>query len=127
MSSGVIYHDGQFDDSRLAINLAQTAIEQGATVLNYFKVKSILKDKQGKNEGVSVVDVETDNIYHIKSTCIINAAGIFTDKILKKNDPALSLPYYADVIQKIGIASVVIGVLLIFTVPFLKRWMGNVK
>lgn len=87
LSSGVIYHDGQFDDSRLAINLAQTAIEQGATVLNYFKVKSILKDKQGKNEGVSVVDVETDNIYHIKSKCIINAAGIFTDKILKKNDP----------------------------------------
>jgi proton-dependent oligopeptide transporter, POT family len=47
--------------------------------------------------------------------------------ILVKNDPVLSLPYYADVILKIGIASVVIGVLLIFTVPFLKRWMGNVK
>jgi len=47
--------------------------------------------------------------------------------ILEKNDPVLSLPYYADVILKIGIASAVIGVLLIFTVPFLKRWMGNVK
>lgn len=47
--------------------------------------------------------------------------------ILDKNDPTLSLPYYADVILKIGIASAVIGVLLIFTVPFLKRWMGNVK
>lgn len=49
------------------------------------------------------------------------------EEILKKEDPVLSLPYYADVIQKIGIASVVIGVLLFFTVPFLKRWMGNVK
>jgi len=49
------------------------------------------------------------------------------EDILAKNDPALSLPYYADVILKIGIASAVIGVLLIFTVPFLKRWMGNVK
>lgn len=47
--------------------------------------------------------------------------------VLAKNDPVLSLPYYADVILKIGIASAVIGVLLIFTVPFLKRWMGNVK
>lgn len=47
--------------------------------------------------------------------------------ILEKNDPVLSLPYYADIILKIGIASAVIGVLLIFTVPFLKRWMGNVK
>lgn len=47
--------------------------------------------------------------------------------VLAKNDPKLSLPYYADVILKIGISSAIIGVLLIFTVPFLKRWMGNVK
>ena len=48
-------------------------------------------------------------------------------EVLDKNDPVLSLPYYAGVIQKIGIISAVIGVLLIFTVPFLRRWMGNVK
>ena len=48
-------------------------------------------------------------------------------EVLYKNDPVLSLPYYADVIQKIGIASVTIGILLMFTVPFLKKWMGNVK
>jgi POT family proton-dependent oligopeptide transporter len=47
-------------------------------------------------------------------------------EILDKNDPVLSLPYYADVIQKIGIVSAAIGNLLLFTVPFLKRWMGNV-
>lgn len=49
------------------------------------------------------------------------------EDILSKNDPILSLPYYADVILKIGVAAVAIGVLLMFTVPFLKRWMGNVK
>jgi len=87
LSNGVVYHDGQFDDSRLAINLAQTAIEQGATVLNYFKVVDILKDDHGKNEGVMAVDTETKEKYHIKSKCIINATGIFTDKILKINDP----------------------------------------
>ncbi len=86
--SGVIYHDGQFDDSRLAINLAQTAIEQGAIVLNYFKVNSILKDEHGKNKGVTVIDKETEITYRVNSKCIINATGIFTDKILKKNDPA---------------------------------------
>jgi POT family proton-dependent oligopeptide transporter len=48
-------------------------------------------------------------------------------EVLEKNDPVLSLPYYADVIQKIALASVIIGVVLIFTVPFIKRWMGNVK
>ena len=48
-------------------------------------------------------------------------------EILAKDDPILSLPYYADIIFKISIASVVIGVVMIFTVPLLKRWMGNVK
>lgn len=48
-------------------------------------------------------------------------------EVLDKNDPTLSLPYYADVILKIGVSSAVIGILLILTVPFLKRWMGNVK
>ncbi len=57
----------------------------------------------------------------------IGALMSVPEEVLAKNDPVLSLPYYADVIQKIGIASAVIGVLLIFTVPFLKRWMGNVK
>ena len=87
LSNGVVYHDGQFDDSRLAINLVQTAIEQGGTVLNYFKVKTILKDKNSKNKGVTVIDKETGKTYIINSKCIINATGIFTDKILKKNDP----------------------------------------
>lgn len=57
----------------------------------------------------------------------IGALMSVPDEILSKNDPSLSLPYYAEVILKISIASAVIGVLLIFTVPFLKRWMGNVK
>jgi POT family proton-dependent oligopeptide transporter len=47
-------------------------------------------------------------------------------EVLDKNDPILSLPYYADVIQKIGLISAGIGVLLLFTVPFLRKWMGNI-
>lgn len=43
LKGGVVYHDGQFDDARLAINIAQTAIENGATVLNHFKVNQLKK------------------------------------------------------------------------------------
>lgn len=57
----------------------------------------------------------------------IGALMSVPEAILDKNDPALSLPYYADVIQKIAFASVGIGLLLLFTVPLLKKWMGNVK
>ncbi len=35
---GVVYHDGQFDDSRMTVALAQSAAERGAVVLNYFRV-----------------------------------------------------------------------------------------
>ena len=38
LSGGVLYFDGQFDDSRLAIDIAATAVHYGATVLNYAKV-----------------------------------------------------------------------------------------
>jgi glycerol-3-phosphate dehydrogenase len=44
LSGGVQYFDGQFDDSRLAINLAQTAVEQGATVLNYCGLTGFIKE-----------------------------------------------------------------------------------
>jgi glycerol-3-phosphate dehydrogenase len=43
--NGVIYQDGQFD-SRLAINIAQTAVEKGACILNYTKVVNLLKDSK---------------------------------------------------------------------------------
>ena len=46
MTAGVLYHDGQFDDSRLAINLAQTAVEAGGCVLNYMNVTGLLKEKK---------------------------------------------------------------------------------
>src|SRR5690606_14691319 len=45
---GVVYHDGQFDDARLALNLAQSADEAGTCVLNYLSVNSLVKNEAGK-------------------------------------------------------------------------------
>ena len=87
LKNGTLYHDGQFDDARLAVNLAQTAIKQQATVLNYFKVNGLLKNKEGIVNGVSVFDKETKIKYNVNSKCVINATGILTDKILKLNNP----------------------------------------
>ena len=84
--NGVIYHDGQFDDSRLAINMAQTAVENGACVLNYTKVVNLLKDDKNQVIGVQVSDQETGNKYDIKGSAIINATGVFTNAIMKLND-----------------------------------------
>src|ERR1700757_2196297 len=47
LRGGVVYYDGQFDDSRLLINLVQTAAEQGATLLNYAPVIALDRDSEG--------------------------------------------------------------------------------
>lgn len=86
LRNGVIYQDGQFDDSRMAINLAQTAIENGACVLNYTKVIQLLKDNNHKVIGVVAEDMESGEKYDLKGTAVINATGVFTNSIMKMND-----------------------------------------
>ncbi len=86
LRGGALYYDGQFDDARLAITLAQTAVDQGATVLNYFKVTSLLKRK-GKIVGVKACDEETGETFQIRAKVVINAAGIFSDDVRKMDQP----------------------------------------
>ncbi len=86
LRGGVLYHDGQFDDARMAINLAQTAMEQGAMVLNYTKVTQLLK-ANGKVTGVLAMDVETGKTYQINGKTVINATGVFVDDLLKMDEP----------------------------------------
>lgn len=84
LNGGVIYFDGQFDDARLAIQIAQTSAEEGATLLNYFEVSDLLKTK-GKVSGLIGTDTESNNSYEIKSKVVINATGVFVDQILSLN------------------------------------------
>lgn len=82
LSGGILYYDGQFDDSRLAINLAQTAIEQGATVLNYCGVNGFTKTA-GKITGVMATDAISGRTFDIQATTVINATGVFADELLQ--------------------------------------------
>ncbi|MEG1634645.1 MAG: glycerol-3-phosphate dehydrogenase/oxidase, partial [Rikenellaceae bacterium] len=86
LKGGVLYHDGQFDDSRLAINLAQTAAENGAAVVNYMQVVSLTKDSNGNICGVNASDMTNDDKYALKAKCVINATGVFVDSILQMDE-----------------------------------------
>ncbi|WP_150452577.1 glycerol-3-phosphate dehydrogenase/oxidase, partial [Arenibacter lacus] len=86
LKGGVLYHDGQFDDSRLAVNIAQTCIEKGATVLNHFQVTQLTKDGEGIVNGVVAMDKETNKEYVLPAKVVINATGVFTDQILKMDN-----------------------------------------
>lgn len=87
LKGGICYYDGQFDDSRLAINLAETAAENGAALLNYFRVKGLAKSGD-KISGVLATDSETGKEYSLRAKVVVNATGVFVDEILKMDQPA---------------------------------------
>ncbi len=80
LTGAVIYHDGQFDDSRLAINLAQTAVGVGATVINYMTCVGLMKE-QGIVAGILARDGESGREYEIRGKAVVNATGVFVDEI----------------------------------------------
>lgn len=86
LKSGVIYHDGQFDDARLAINLAQSIADQGGVPLNYVRVTDF-KKRGDRITGVFAQDVESGEALEFDGRVVVNASGIFSDEIRKMDDP----------------------------------------
>ena len=86
LKGGIIYFDGQFDDARLAVNLAQTAVSFGAAVINYCKAVDLIKTG-GRIKGIHCRDEITGEVYQVKSKVVINATGVFTDSILNMESP----------------------------------------
>ena len=87
LKGGVVYHDGQFDDSRMALALAKSCADNGGLVLNYVKVTKLLKNQFGKIEGVSATEMVKEESFDIRANLVINATGVFADNIAKMDDP----------------------------------------
>jgi glycerol-3-phosphate dehydrogenase len=85
LRGGVVYHDGQFDDSRLAVNLAQTAVTLGAAVLNYCAATGFIKEA-GAIAGVEARDLESGAEFQIRARSVINATGVFVDSLRRWDD-----------------------------------------
>jgi glycerol-3-phosphate dehydrogenase len=88
LRGGVVYYDGQFDDARLLVNLAQTAAEQGATLLNYAKVTALTKGPDGLVDGVIARELESGRELRVGAKVVINATGPFADGVRKLADPS---------------------------------------
>ncbi|SMO87965.1 glycerol-3-phosphate dehydrogenase/oxidase [Fodinibius sediminis] len=86
LDGGVIYHDAQFDDSRLAVNLLQTLFDQGGVGINYMEVTGLLK-ANNLVSGVKVEDREGIHSFELQARAVINATGAFTDRIRQMDDP----------------------------------------
>lgn len=87
LMGGIVYHDGQFDDSRMTIALAQACVDSGGTVLNYIQVTGFLKNEKGKIVGVKALDMVSGVEININAKLVINATGVFADAVTRLDNP----------------------------------------
>ncbi len=87
LKGGILYVDGQFDDARLAITLALTATDLGATLLNQAPVTRLLK-WEGRIQGVVALDAESGREHSVRAKVVVNATGVFADRVRHLDNPA---------------------------------------
>jgi glycerol-3-phosphate dehydrogenase len=87
LKGGVVYHDGQFDDSRMVISLASACVEKGGIVLNYFRVTGFLKDQAGRINGVVARETISGEEFRIRGRVVMNATGVFADELHRMDNP----------------------------------------
>lgn len=87
LRGGVVYHDGQFDDARLLVHLARTAVGQGAVLVNHAPVTGLLRDDAGVIAGVRVRDAEAGDELEVEARVVVNATGPFADGVRRLDDP----------------------------------------
>ncbi len=89
LRGGVLYHDAQFDDARLALTLAATAHRAGATLANYVRATALTKSG-GRIAGVRIRDEESGREIELKARVVINAAGVGCDAIRRLDDASVT-------------------------------------
>ena len=86
LKGGVLYYDGQFDDTRFAITLFRTLIDLGGTALNYIRVTGLI-ERNGAVAGVHAEDVESGASLDIQGKAVVNATGVFVDELRHADEP----------------------------------------
>lgn len=87
LRGGIIYYDGQFDDTRLLINLVQTAVAHGGTLLNYCDVVGLIKNRSDAIAGVEIREIESGECFQVLGKVVINATGPYCDSVRRMADP----------------------------------------
>lgn len=87
LRGGVVYHDAQFDDARLAITLARTLDDLGGVAVNAAPVVGLLKTAGGLVAGVAARDEESGAPFEVAARVVVNATGVFADEVRRLDDP----------------------------------------
>jgi len=89
LRGGILYTDGQFDDARLAVALARTAADLGASALNHVAVVGLVREL-GRTVGVRARDEETGEEFEVRAKAVVNATGVYVDAVRRLDQPDAS-------------------------------------
>lgn len=81
LHSAVLYYDGQLDDARYCLALAQSAAEAGAAVANHTELVGFEKDENGRLQAAIVKDTLSGDTFRIEAKVFINCTGPFADSV----------------------------------------------
>lgn len=85
LEAGVLYWEYRSDDARLVIEVAKTATEDGALLLNYCEFEEFTYGDD-HIAGAKVKDLRTGTSFGIKAKRTINAAGPWVDRVRSKDE-----------------------------------------
>lgn len=80
-----LYFEYRTDDSRLTIEIAKQAYQEGALLLNYLSFEDFIYTN-GKITGVKAHDKVTGKNIEIQAKTVVNACGPWVDLLRKKDD-----------------------------------------
>lgn len=106
LKGGIKYWDGQFDDARLALTLARTAAAQGALLVNYCEVTRLVH-ADGRVSGLECRDAETGRGFTLQARCVVNATGVWVDRLRQQEAEAVGRPVQPMVAPSQGVHVVV--------------------
>ncbi len=89
LRGGVLYHDAQFDDARLAVTLARSAGERGACLVNYVEVIGFIREGD-RVEGVVAHDRLSGREIEVRARGVVNATGVFVDQLRCLEEPGVA-------------------------------------
>ncbi|MDZ4719314.1 MAG: glycerol-3-phosphate dehydrogenase/oxidase [Roseiflexaceae bacterium] len=86
LKGGVLYYDGQFDDTRYAVALLRTFLDLGGVALNYTKAIGFTRSGERIN-GVIAQDIETGVEFTAVARAVVNATGVYVDAVRSLDEP----------------------------------------
>lgn len=132
LKGGVIYYDGQFDDSRMGLAILLTAASKGAAISNYIEAVDFEKSS-GRITGVKLQDRLSQETWTTRASLVINATGPLTDRVRKLDEanckPLLRVSSGTHLVIPLSEPSPKVGILIPKTkdkrVLFVLPWLGH--